>query len=265
MALQQQMMNSVVRILGEYYAGTELAERGVIGTGFILTVDSEQHPGQKHGYLVTCAHVLDRQIDVEIQTFDSETGVVHSPQPLPKWWVPMPGVDVAVAPLDEPQGDRNVIGVSSERHLIPTKLIQGVRLGGKVYNIGILAPLDRVMVRSGTVGAVDQVGIKHAEGYNYPAHLIDCRSYWGFSGSPCWIEIPVPLLTPVPIYDPDGEPVTTSGPTGQMGYWLYMVGMLTEHLAESAKGGATSLYGVATVLRGQEIRAALMADEVVEH
>ena len=51
------------------------------------------------------------------------------------------------------------------------------------------------------------------------------------------------------------------GPMGEMNYVVFQCGMLTQHLADRAPSGPTSLYGVVTMLRSQEIRQALMVEE----
>jgi hypothetical protein len=73
-------------------------------------------------------------------------------------------------------------------------------LGDRVYFLGLLAlPAARgmaernvPMVRSGTIGAMyqDEIPLEWPDGTirKIQAHLIDCRSYGGFSGSPCFFQ-----------------------------------------------------------------------------
>jgi hypothetical protein len=264
MSLQADMVHAVFRLTGDYHPGTGFSERGVIGTGFIMTVNSETKPDVKHGYVVTAAHVVKDQSRVDIQTVDSQTGHLHEPREITGWVEPLPGMDIAVAPIHEPPPDQPVTALALERYLIPNKRIVGLTLGAKVYYIGILTPLDRVMVRAGTIGALDQHGLPEYEGYTQPAHIIDCRSYGGFSGSPCWVEIPVPVLKEYSFPVPEGDPQPVA-PQGQMGYYVYLAGMFTAHLDEThPHGGPVSLYGVGIMLRGQEIREALMTTVMVD-
>jgi hypothetical protein len=76
-------------------------------------------------------------------------------------------------------------------------------LGDQVYFVGLLANAESMvqenipMVRSGTLGRryQERVPLKHGDGRVsfHQAHLIDCRSYAGFSGSPCFAEFKAPM------------------------------------------------------------------------
>jgi hypothetical protein len=53
-----------------------------------------------------------------------------------------------------------------------------------------------------------QHGIPHDGDYGYRTHLVDCRSYGGFSGSPCFVELAYPGLIPmIPMTGPAPEAV----------------------------------------------------------
>ena len=73
-------------------------------------------------------------------------------------------------------------------------------LGDRVYFMGLLSFLkesrDEItpMVRSGTIGRLNQKEVPVKWGSTHAritAHLIDCRSYGGFSGAPCFIQASV--------------------------------------------------------------------------
>jgi len=134
-------------------------------------------------------------------------------------------------------------------------------LGALLHYVGLLAPLDRPMARSGTIGAIDQIGIEHDGGYVYPCHLIDCRSYGGFSGSPCFVEFPFPSLTPrsppVPIPEPD-EPV------GRIRYVHLLCGMFTEHFDDEDPMKAVSRLGIGYVLPADLVYEGLMTPQAQE-
>jgi hypothetical protein len=117
------------------------------------------------------------------------------------------------------------------------------------------------MARSGTIGAIDQVGVDHEGGYEYTVHLVDCRSYGGFSGSPCFLEMPFASLTPEP--DAPFTQIET-GPVGTMYYTSKLCGMVTAHLSDKYPVGVESRYGVGIMLRSNEIWEALMTDEMRE-
>lgn len=253
-------MESAVRIVGDV-ADPKLAvgqRRCPIGTGFFVTVKSESLEGVRYGYVLTAHHVLWDQTRTEIQAPNPQSGgLLHPPVVIDDWRQPLPDVDLAVAPFHEGNNpERLYSSLELERHVLQPADVPA--LGAKVYYIGILTPLDRPMVRSGTVGAVSQHGIKHDGGYDYPVHLVDCRSYGGFSGSPCLVELPYAGLWQVQPYteDPDGW----GGPLGPLAYLVKLCGMFTQHLSDS--DAAVSRYGVGTMLRSTEIWRALMSEEM---
>jgi len=145
-------------------------------------------------------------------------------------------------------------------HLMPT-LPEKAMLAMPFHYVGLLEPLNRPMARSGTLGAVYQTGIKHPDGYQYVAHLGDCRSYGGFSGSPCFLEMALPGLTPEhpPVDAPDHMK-----PLGRMRYLHLLCGMVTWHLEHAAATPEASVYGVVAILTSDELWKALMVDDLVE-
>jgi hypothetical protein len=257
MPLDVTMVYATVRVIGALHPKLAASERGTIGTGFLITVPNEDRPSVRHGYVVTAAHVLSEQSKVEIQAPDPRRrGGLYPPARVDNWRRPLPKVDLAVAPWFE-QGNFMALEIAN---LIPFSVETPLRLGGTIFYIGILTPLDVPMVRSGTIGALDLEGLSHQHGYEYPTHLVDCRSYAGFSGSPCFAQVIRANLTPQAMA---GLPKEAVGiPMGDLQYFMFLAGMLTAHLSDQAKSGATSLYGVGTMLRGQEIRAVLMSDEL---
>ena len=156
------------------------------------------------------------------------------------WHHPLPKVDLAIARFRSNQE----VATIPEDSMIPNHLVSTLGLGGDVAYVGILAPLDRPMDRTGTVGALDQERIGLDE-YDYPAHLIDCRSYEGFSGSPVFALIAKPYLDHTDTYQ--------NRPLGQMAYFAFLAGMFTAHLSEE-KHWAPARYGVGVMLRSIEIR-----------
>jgi hypothetical protein len=47
-----------------------------------------------------------------------------------------------------------------------------------------------------------------------------------------------------------------------MVYWTVFIGMFAEHLIDKDPYGPVSLYGVGVMVRSQEIKAALMTEEL---
>jgi hypothetical protein len=256
MSMSEGMLYYVARIIGDLNPQDVIRNRGTIGTGFFLTVPDETDPQIRHPYFVTAAHVLEHQLYVDVQAPDPRTGDLYEPMRVSNWLMPLPGVDIAVSPCDWlKDDDRPRIAEAIER-VIPTERIAAIRLANRIFYIGILTTFDRPMVRSGTVGMIDQEGIPHAGGYDYPCHVVDCRSYDGFSGSPCYVQIMRPVLKrslpPGPSWD-----AQVGRSEGDMHHYYLLAGMFTQHLADNLIGTPTSRYGVGVMLRSQEIRKAL--------
>ena len=132
--------------------------------------------------------------------------------------------------------------------------------GAIVYYVGQFIPLDRVMARSGTIGGVDQEDLDLEE-YRYRAHLVDCRSYDGFSGSPCFVDLAYAELQPTPKEPPLALPEDV-GLVADLIHVVQLCGMFTNHLVDKRETEAVSRYGVGVMLRSEEIREAVMTDEL---
>jgi hypothetical protein len=254
------MVHTVVRIIGDVDDHTTKLgrRRGPVGTGFLLSIISEVHDDFRFGYVVTAHHVLNEQTKVEVQMSDPfGNGALYEPVQVDDWRQPISDLDLAIAPL--PPWTRALSTLEFETNLMDTTMLD-LSLGVLIHYIGILAPLDRVMVRTGALGASHQWGIKHDGDYDYPAHLVDCRSYGGFSGSPCFVNLSYAALEPggvVPHLPPPGE----MPPLGRLYHVSVLCGMFTEHLTEKLPG-FISRYGVGVMLRVDEIKEAIMSDEL---
>jgi hypothetical protein len=267
------MANVAVRIIGDYQETRYpyRTKRGAIGTGFLVTVQSETVPEARYGYLATAAHVLDGAGKIEVQVPNMYNGSLSDPFEVTGWTVPKPEMDLAVA-YTPPDVGRWAAGYPIER-TVPAGELRGPTLGASIYYIGILTPLDRVMVRSGTIGALDQTGVSHIDSYDYTCHLVDCRSYGGFSGSPCFLETQYPGLTDTPLpkelqgivpfedgHESDDSP-GSDRPYGRMGHYALMCGMFTEHITDH-EPSTHSRMGVGIMMRSNEIRRALMTKDL---
>jgi hypothetical protein len=249
MALGHNMLHSAVRI-------TSVGD--LLGTGFIVTVDSETIPGHSHGYVVTAHHVIARHLEIAMQASDPFTnGDLYPPVTVEDWRQPIDGLDLAVAPVPIQPGQKYCR--TRLETAMPTDQLPLPRLGERIYYIGIFEPLKRPMARSGTIGALEQSGIGHEGGYVYDAHLVDCRSYQGFSGSPCVAGIPAAVLNAPPPIDREAFGATQLAAVGD---YTMLCGMFTAHYSDEASaGGVVSRYGVGVMLPSGEIRRALMTEE----
>lgn len=270
MPLGPYMIHSVVRIIGDWLnPKTGKFERRARGTGFYVRVPSESRPECWYTYIVTAHHVIDGQPKPELVFPDPYTpGGLYPPQETegPDWMQPLADVDLAVLPYGRPDGFF-VNALELGRHIRPELPPQTV-LAMPFHYVGLLEPLNRAMARSGTLGALYEQGIEHKDGYEYVCHLGDCRSYRGFSGSPCFIEYQMASLQEAdpPASQAEGEQAI--GPVGKIRYLHRLCGMVTWHLeppeGSPEDGPEASIFGVVVILPSEYIYKALMSDELVK-
>ncbi len=191
--VDQRYVKMVVPIIGT--PGDDPASRSLRATGFLVavTAGSEEHTLQ-FAYVVTAAHVVRSGHDfaVRVRTADG----AGAEQPIEEWFF-HPSEDVAVAPFRY-QSSYDVSIFPKELFYDRGDIYASPLLGDFVYFIGLLSGVDELerrgalMVRSGTVGALYQdhvpVQIGPQSVVQVTAHLIDCRAYKGFSGSPCFAQ-----------------------------------------------------------------------------
>lgn len=176
---------------------TGVISRRPIGTGFVVSMISEALPEIGWYYFVTAAHVVRNEAETWVRLTRKDGGTAD--HPVAEWFI-HPTEDVAVTPF-VPPGDVTHKNVQRKTHFnheaLPKWPEIEPNLGDRVYFIGLLAGIAAMenanvpMVRSGTLGRKWQSGIPvEYEGITTPVtgHLIDCRSYGGFSGSPCFIQ-----------------------------------------------------------------------------
>ena len=227
-----------------------------IGTGFLMSVRGEGNLNNRWPYVVTADHVIRGESSIYVAAPDPNgSGELYEPEPVNDWCQPIPKLDLAVAPWPfkpkVPYGD-----IPMEKELYPLGDEHISLLGAPVHYVGLFAPAQRMMVRAGTFGAIDAKGIAHDPDfdYEYDCHLIDCRSYGGFSGSPCFVE-----LLFVKKENWEGEEAFVPL------YRALMVGMFTEHYDDSedqkaSPDEAVSRLGVGMMVRGEDIKRALLSD-----
>lgn len=254
MPLDQSMLNSVVRISS---AGE------LLGSGSIVSVPSETIRGKRWPYLVTAHHVIRGQIEIEVEIPNPVAlGDLYEPQPARHWRQPFDGVDLAVAPFFG-RGDRRWEASRLDLDVLAPDLPPS--LGAPVHYLAIFAPVGRPIARSGAVGAL-HVPIE-GQGYRYEGHLVDCRSYAGFSGSPCFATQPVAMLDDLTSQPPEvpsrGE--SADAELASFGHCALMVGLFTAHYTdedavehEHDRAGG---HGVGVMLGARYVWEALMAED----
>jgi hypothetical protein len=265
MSLRFDSIFAPVRIIGDYRSGRAV-KHGPVGTGFFVTIESETVPGKRYAHLVTTDHTIAKHgpdVEAEIANPFIEG---HTSGPIPidgRDWVRsrcLFGMDLAIVPWfwRYPEPPHKLMAISLEDLFLRDR--SHLRLGSTVYYIGLLAHHNRIMVRTGNVGALDQSGMEVEGGYQQPHHLLDCRSYRGFSGSPCFVEVTYAGLRPVKA--PEAYP-TDRGGLGELESFAFFIGMLTNHLDWPPDvDGAASRYGVGLMLRNEEIEKALMTKKL---
>jgi hypothetical protein len=99
--------------------------------------------------------------------------------------------------------------------------------------------------------------------YDYRCHLVDCRSYDGFSGSPVFFVQDHPIFEELPKFKVHGRVPDDFPPIGSMGHFPVLCGMFTEYVEDKTpnQDGTISRYGVGIMLPSQEIWRALMTEE----
>jgi hypothetical protein len=187
-------------------------------------------------------------------------GELHEPLTITDWRRPLANLDLAIAPFPWPEDGRTHVALAVQFQFLPPHLHPP--LAADIYYIGILTPLDRPMVRAGTLGALYQEGLDLTGDCEYTAHLVDCRSYDGFSGSPCFVEFAFPVLrTEDPVLPLPPEVQIDGRPRGVIDHLSILCGMFTEHLIDR-EVGVVSRYGVGVMLPSIEIWRSLMTAEM---
>lgn len=232
-----------------YTAGVLMGAGGrPVGTFFNLMVRSNES-GYAHPYMVTAAHVVMDQSEIEARIRAVDGSVLR--WPASRWSFPDddPRLDIAVRPLDSPSvGPNAIAAIPIDQALERSAPGKAPKLGTPVYFFGLLAAtgaermgLEAVpVVRSGNVAQLDQPNVSWDGMTANRVHLIDVRSRGGFSGSPCFVQFtfPGPPADPLPTHwateirggggDPD-----TLGVFHTLTTWW---GMFVAHVDESGIG-----------------------------
>lgn len=240
-----------------------------IGTAFFVAVPVSDR--SRVSYLVTAAHVVRTEPQAWVRLSLADGGVEDFPV---HEWVFHPTEDVAATPFDKP-GDANLqwtefhpsnfadVWWTKKRH---------PGLGDRVYYMGLLSDVEAMgdrnipMVRSGTIGALFQeripLRLSPIDLRYVTAHLIDCYSFAGFSGSPCLVQYEESLVNPKP-----GVALTIRDTT-------LLLGMIAAHFDSYRTAKVTGDFqgevnspinaGVAVVTPVEIIRQTLEMEELVE-
>ena len=276
------LRNCVAFIIGQRELNG-VTRKTPIGTAFFVGVRTPSHPASTRAfttYLVTAAHVVRSEVSTAVRLRRLDGSLTDTDIPGPRWVV-HDRDDVAVAPVELDERDQPYeIALLPIPDFLPAHAAQrhGDRpivhrpmLGDQVYFIGLFSPIATMgeqnvpLVRSGSLAALAQprVPVRMPDGtvLEHTAHLIDCRSYAGFSGSPCFVQFPrVPGIGGVGRPDEETE----------------LLGLVSSHFDLAANAdltgdiagmGTVSVpvhLGVAVVMPVESIEELLNRDDVVE-
>jgi len=275
MPLNDKYPKSVVFVVGMRKDRNDAPAPTAIGTAFFVAVPTAM-PDRAWAYLVTAAHVVEFESETWVRV-RMKDGSLRS-LAVPRWTI-HPHDDVAVTFVGIPDDlDRTFVPESNFLDVWPKR----PTVGDRVYFIGLLAFAESMveenvpMVRSGTLGRTyqERVPLRHGDDRvtHHQAHLIDCRSYAGFSGSPCFVQFQS-------MYSPGDE--------ARGGSWLggvsqvpetVCLGLISGHWDDMARVQATGDMandqavqnirfpintGVGIVTPVEKIRECLMDDELV--
>lgn len=177
-----------------------------VGTAFRIRVTYGEGMGHYYEYWVTAHHVVKNlsSSSIRIQTKEPDAQPREFGKPYPvqiERWYPHEDerVDVAVAPITGPKLPGGLMWATTA---IPIHLKawmnerEPLSMGGPVHFVGLFEVSRETkrfvsMVRSGTIGAWNERDIPlwttEGDRPKVDGHLIDARSYAGFSGSPCFM------------------------------------------------------------------------------
>jgi hypothetical protein len=193
MALGERYSKTVVFISGRL---DEQAESSLRGTGFLVGRRFEVDPDQGHVYVATAAHVVRLLVESSIKLRLKGGGTAdHQVDE----WIFHPTDDIAVARMPLPYEPYDFLAVESKDFAGAHAEHQWEpRPGDDVYFAGLLAQVPAMgarnlpMVRTGSIGALyqDEIPMRLGGGtvIRVQGHLIDCQSFGGFSGSPCFVR-----------------------------------------------------------------------------
>lgn len=266
MPLDLSMMDAAVRLIADVPDDRAVLRhrRKTIGTGFLVAVPSEADKDIRYGYVVTAHHVIEDAANIEVQVPDPlNYGKFQPPRRVADWRQPLKDVDLVVAPFRGATEDRYG-GLPIDEMFMPRTVVP--HLAGTIHYIGTLEPINQPMARVASLGALYVDMDDLPGGYKYSAHLLDCRSYRGFSGSPCFAEYAMPTLTPIDLPEPFSLRPSDSGESrGSIEYHSAFCGMLTNHLEhplDDQEREAVSRFGVGIMLPSAYVWAALYTEDM---
>ncbi len=170
-------------------------DRRLLGTGFIVAVPAGETEAEgDYALVVTASHVV-RSSTATFVTVRAHGGEIVDLTVAD--WIFHPTEDIAVASVNADPAKYDIVAVPEK--IFVDKSEHKPVLGEDLYFVGLLGQIETMgqantpMVRTGTLGALYQQDVPMIEPPNtrraLQGHLIDCRSFGGFSGSPCFMHL----------------------------------------------------------------------------
>jgi hypothetical protein len=279
--LDEQAIDTVMFVIAERKDEDGNVGRRPIGTAFLVSVptDRTNMPAflQAHGFIVTAAHVVEsgEQTWIRRRLRNGAIGDVAI-----EWgWLLHPTKDVAVTPYPSIP----FFGAAETTKFVSTEQFADAqearpRLGDPVYFIGLVSGIPAMsealipMVRPGLIGRLyqEKVPVRRPgdQVIQMTAHLIDCRAYKGFSGSPCFAEVPFTIPSDAPTRPPATKP-------GRTYLMTVLFGMIAAHFDDWVDERTTGdifgtvrapvSTGIGIVVPCEDIRETLDSDEIMNY
>jgi Trypsin-like peptidase domain len=191
-ALGKRYLKTVVFISG--WLDSE-GESRLRGTGFLVGLRFEADENQGHVYIVIAAHVV-RPLTASFVKLTQKDGTTTDRKV--DEWIFHPTHDIAVARMPAPYEPYEFLAVEDKDFVGAEGREWEPEPGADVYFVGLLGQVPSMgaqnvpMVRTGSIGALYQDDIPMRLGgdtlIKAHGHLIDCKSFGGFSGSPCFVR-----------------------------------------------------------------------------
>ncbi len=164
------------------------------GTGFFVTVPSEQHSDHQHLYAVTNWHVACNggASVIRINTPDGEPKIIDK---APEDWefVAKTGSDIAVTPIDplEPLLSQKIAPIGTRAFALDDSEDPDISVGEDVFMVGRFVDHDggKVNTPSARFGCISMmpVPITQKTGKVVDCYRLDMHSRTGYSGSPVFV------------------------------------------------------------------------------
>lgn len=243
-----------------------------VGTFFLISVPLAPDDQGGPVYLITALHVVQEHNQL-LAVIKAQDGGLIPWKLTDQWIVPdNPAIDLAIYPLPKiPDGrlPRSIwpFQVSTDALGVMPKY------GERTFFIGLLSPIKSTwdaatpVVRHGTLAAPFQTDITwgpESEPDKWgpaTAHLIDCRSWVGFSGSPCFSEAswPGPLTDGIPkmperwVSDLKIKMGLDEGDMGGMYYFHTLMGVFVGYAKETSIGIVLPVEYIRKLLEREDV------------